>query len=75
MTGILSLTAYLPLLGVAAILFLKLAGDMPNPIDPPGGCVFHPRCPIAVARCQTEAPALRQIGPGHQAACHLAEAA
>jgi peptide/nickel transport system ATP-binding protein len=52
-----------------------LAGELPSPFRPPSGCRFHTRCPIAVARCQTEAPALRQIGPGHQAACHLAEAA
>lgn len=49
-----------------------LAGDVPSPIHPPGGCPFHPRCPVAEARCRTEVPALRELAPGHQAACHLA---
>ncbi|MGI9357134.1 MAG: ABC transporter ATP-binding protein [Rhizobiaceae bacterium] len=47
-------------------------GEIPDPINPPSGCVFHPRCPIAVDRCRTEAPELRQLD-GHRAACHLAE--
>jgi oligopeptide/dipeptide ABC transporter ATP-binding protein len=49
-----------------------LSGDVPSPIHPPTGCPFHPRCPVAEARCRTEVPALREIAPGHQAACHLA---
>jgi len=49
-----------------------LGGDVPSPIDPPSGCPFHPRCPVAEARCRTEVPALREISPGRQAACHLA---
>jgi len=49
-----------------------LPGEMPSPIDPPPGCPFHPRCPIAEARCRIEAPALREIAPAHFAACHLA---
>jgi oligopeptide/dipeptide ABC transporter ATP-binding protein len=48
-----------------------LSGDVPSPIDPPTGCHFHTRCPYVVARCKTEAPALREIAPGHLAACHL----
>ena len=47
-------------------------GEVPSPLNPPSGCVFHPRCPIAVARCSAEVPALREIRPGHWAACHLA---
>jgi oligopeptide transport system ATP-binding protein len=50
-----------------------LAGDVPSPIHPPGGCPFHPRCPVAEARCKTEVPALREIEPGRQVACHLAK--
>ncbi len=50
-----------------------LKGDVPSPIHPPGGCPFHPRCPVAEARCKIEVPPLREIGPGHQAACHLAK--
>ncbi len=48
-----------------------LKGDVPSPINPPSGCVFHPRCPIAVERCQKEVPLLREVTPQHQAACHL----
>lgn len=49
-----------------------LPGDVPSPIHPPSGCPFHPRCPVAEARCRTEVPALREVAPGHWAACHLA---
>ncbi len=51
---------------------LTLVGEVPSPLDPPSGCHFHPRCPIAEARCKTEPPALRELGDGHWAACHLA---
>ena len=51
---------------------IVLSGDVPSPIHPPGGCPFHPRCPVAEARCRTEAPASRQLSPGWHAACHLA---
>jgi peptide/nickel transport system ATP-binding protein len=50
-----------------------LKGDVADPANPPSGCYFHPRCPYAIERCQTEAPALREIGPGRKVACHLAE--
>jgi len=50
---------------------IMLKGDVPNPIRPPPGCHFHPRCPIAEARCRTEAPALEQNEDGHWVACHL----
>ena len=49
----------------------RVTGDVPSPINPPPGCHFHPRCPIAVDRCKVEKPMLREIVPGHQAACHL----
>jgi oligopeptide transport system ATP-binding protein len=51
---------------------ILLAGDVPSPIHPPGGCPFHPRCPVAEARCKSEVPLLREIDPGRRAACHLA---
>jgi oligopeptide/dipeptide ABC transporter ATP-binding protein len=48
-----------------------LEGDPPNPMNPPAGCAFHPRCPYAVERCRTEPPQLVDYGNGHLAACHL----
>ena len=52
---------------------ILLEGDIPSPLDPPGGCRFHTRCPYATARCRSEQPTLREYGPGHFAACHLLE--
>jgi oligopeptide/dipeptide ABC transporter ATP-binding protein len=52
---------------------IVLPGDPPDAANPPSGCVFHPRCPLAVARCRTEDPALREAAPGHRVACHRAE--
>jgi oligopeptide transport system ATP-binding protein len=49
-----------------------LGGEVPSPLNPPPGCVFHPRCPIAIDRCRVEVPELREIRPGHRAACILA---
>ena len=49
-----------------------LGGEVPSPLNPPPGCVFHPRCPIAIERCRGEVPLLREPRPGHQAACLLA---
>lgn len=49
-----------------------LKGDVPSPINPPAGCSFHPRCPIAVAKCGSVEPELRDAGGGHLVSCHLA---
>jgi peptide/nickel transport system ATP-binding protein len=49
-----------------------VTGEIPNPIDPPSGCAFHPRCPIAVDRCKVEIPAQR-VTPTGTAACHLVD--
>lgn len=46
-----------------------LGGRPPNLADPPGGCRFHPRCPLAVERCRSEAPPLETVAPDHRAAC------
>lgn len=48
-----------------------LQGEVPSPIDPPTGCRFHPRCPMAMAICSEEAPKWTDHGDGHAVACHL----
>ena len=51
---------------------IVLQGDVPNPINPPDGCRFHPRCPRSrEGLCDVDEPQLRELGPGHYAACHL----
>ena len=52
---------------------IVLEGDLPSPMDPPGGCPFHTRCPRATERCRREAPTERTVAPGHTASCHLLE--
>src|SRR5574341_109063 len=48
---------------------MVLGGEVPSPVNPPSGCVFHPRCPIAIEECARVIPELRQIRPEHRAAC------
>jgi oligopeptide transport system ATP-binding protein len=50
-----------------------LTGEMPSPLNPPSGCVFHSRCPFSIKRCQLEVPALRRMENGDWVACHRAE--
>ena len=50
---------------------IVLQGDVPSPTKPPPGCRFHTRCPYAFDRCSVEVPKLRELAPGHKAACHL----
>jgi peptide/nickel transport system ATP-binding protein len=52
---------------------IPLKGRVPSPANPPTGCHFHPRCLYADERCKVEVPALREIKPGHWAACHYSE--
>jgi len=50
-----------------------VAGEVPNPLNPPAGCAFHPRCPHANERCKTERPILNAVGAGGRVACHAVE--
>ena len=50
-----------------------LKGEPPSPANPPSGCVFHPRCPLAIDDCARVVPEFREIWPGHQVACLLAD--
>ena len=49
---------------------ILLSGEPPSPAEPPSGCRFHPRCPIAIDRCREEKPLLRELQTGHFVACH-----
>ncbi|MCM3767528.1 ABC transporter ATP-binding protein [Neobacillus niacini] len=48
-----------------------LKGDVPSPINPPSGCSFHPRCPMAMEECSKSKPVLKEVKPTHRVACHL----
>jgi len=48
---------------------MVLKGEVPSPLNPPSGCVFHPRCPIAIEECERAVPAVKEVRPGHYAAC------
>jgi peptide/nickel transport system ATP-binding protein/oligopeptide transport system ATP-binding protein len=50
-----------------------LKGDVPSPLNPPPGCRFHPRCPVAIERCSKEEPPFKDYGAGHFVACWLLE--
>jgi len=50
---------------------IVLGGDVPSALNPPAGCRFHTRCPVAMDRCRTEVPADREVAPRHAVACHL----
>ena len=65
------LSAALPLHPSATRRRIVLSGEIPNPMNPPSGCRFHPRCPKAMPRCATEPPKWRELTDGHATACHL----
>jgi oligopeptide/dipeptide ABC transporter ATP-binding protein len=50
---------------------IELAGEVPSPLNPPGGCRFHTRCPFVMTQCSRDEPPLREVAPGHLVACHL----
>jgi oligopeptide transport system ATP-binding protein len=53
--------------------FRPVKGEVPSPINPPSGCVFHPRCPLAIDRCRQVRPELRELRPRHWAACDVVQ--
>ena len=65
------LSAALPLHPSARRQRIILTGEVPNPMHPPAGCRFHPRCPRAMERCRSEEPAFKEVEPGRFTACHL----
>ena len=52
---------------------IVLSGEVPSPLNPPGGCAFHPRCPFVMERCSVDIPTLREYTPKHFTSCHLYE--
>jgi peptide/nickel transport system ATP-binding protein len=66
-----ALLANIPSLNNRHMRFAPLSGEIPSPLDPPGGCHFNPRCPHAGPRCRVERPVLKEVAPGHLSACHL----
>ncbi|QKV20013.1 ABC transporter ATP-binding protein [Oricola thermophila] len=54
---------------------VRLTGDLPTPLNPPSGCKFHTRCPLAIKRCSQETPVTEMLEPDHRVACHRAREA
>ena len=67
------LLATIPSLAMRGQRADQVRGEVPNPITPPPGCSFHPRCPLTNERCRREAPLLHDLGGGQQVACHAVE--
>lgn len=65
------LSAALPLHPSLRRQRMILPGEVPNPLNPPSGCRFHPRCPQAMVQCQTHEPVWKEVSSGHYTACHL----
>ena len=65
------LSAARPVRGAETPDDAAVAGEVPDPVNPPSGCRFHPRCPLAVQLCAEAEPELRELAPGRKAACHL----
>jgi peptide/nickel transport system ATP-binding protein len=66
-----ALLAEVPRIDTRKRIFTAIKGEIPSPINPPGGCHFHPRCPHAMPICREKAPALAEVAPAHRSACHL----
>jgi peptide/nickel transport system ATP-binding protein len=67
------LLAAVPDLAMTGRSRTAVAGEVPNPLAPPKGCAFHPRCPFAAERCRSEIPALKPANGGGDVACHAVE--
>jgi peptide/nickel transport system ATP-binding protein/oligopeptide transport system ATP-binding protein len=52
---------------------ILLPGDVPSPVNPPSGCRFHPRCPVAMEHCSREEPVFKEVSPDHWVACWRVE--
>ncbi len=63
----------IPDIGMTGRARTPVAGEVPNPLSPPSGCSFHPRCPHADSRCRSERPKLRELPDASQVACHAIE--
>jgi oligopeptide/dipeptide ABC transporter ATP-binding protein len=71
--GLLDSIPKLVLADAERVTFRPIQGELPSPLSPPAGCHFHPRCPIAVARCKVDAPELLEaVSASRRVACHLA---
>lgn len=66
-----ALLAQIPKLDRRKARFSSIKGEIASPFNPPTGCHFHPRCPLARARCREETPVLKEVAPQHLSACHL----
>ncbi len=66
-----ALMAAVPVMGARKRQRMQLSGAVPNPVDLPRGCRFHPRCPRAMDRCREAEPELKSLGQGREVACHL----
>jgi peptide/nickel transport system ATP-binding protein len=69
-----ALVSSMPIPGKRLQSRIVLKGEPPNPAARPSGCAFHPRCPMAIDICRTTTPALRRVGDGRTAACHVVTA-
>jgi len=65
-----ALLSEVPRLSTGKRRFQPIKGEIPSPLNPPSGCHFHPRCPLADSTCRAERPALRDVGGGRHVACH-----
>ena len=69
-----SLLDSVPRIGNRKRAFATVKGEIPSPLNPPSGCHFHPRCPLAFDRCKVEVPKLKTVDSLHRSACHLNDA-